>query len=206
MIKVKYCDFVFILKGSKSKERRDRQISLVKNTATYSSQRRSFLRGHFDGAEVMRPPGAVSVSDYVDLCTRCGDCAAACPQAIIMADEDGFPKVDVSARACTFCGACSDACRVDAIVAADGWDWRADVGDRCLSVQGISCRVCEDHCDAQAIRFQLMTGGRSQPNISADTCTGCGACVAPCPADAISMRLPQSPMHANFSPASEFQL
>ncbi len=153
----------------------------------------------------MRPPGAVAMSDYVDRCTRCGDCAATCPQAIITSDEDGFPKVDVSARACTFCGACSDACKVGAIVAADSWDWRVDVDDKCLSVQGVSCRACEDHCDAQAIQFQLMTGGRAQPMISFDTCTGCGACVAPCPANALSMHLPQPPVHASLSPASEIQ-
>ncbi len=170
---------------------------------THSPQRRAFLQGHFDEGDFLRPPGALDFASFVDACTRCGDCAAICPQAIITADTEGFPTVDVTARECTFCGGCADACEVGAIKPADDWVYRASIHENCLSLQGVTCRACEDHCDESAIRFRLMTGGRSAPLIDAETCTGCGACVAPCPSDAITVERPAPQHTASLSPASE---
>lgn len=139
----------------------------------------------------MRPPGAAPGFD--DLCTTCGDCAAACPEAIIVNDADRRPVVDFNAGACTFCGTCADACESGALEPAliPDWPWRARIGDSCLSVQGITCRACEDVCDPRAIRFRLATGGRSFPELDLDQCTGCGACATACPAGAVSF----SPSH-----------
>lgn len=170
---------------------------------THSPQRRAFLRGHFEQNDFLRPPGALELVSFVETCTRCGDCAANCPQAIITADKDGFPLVDLTSRECTFCGDCAEACQVGAIQPANCWDYRARVDESCLSFQGITCRTCEDHCDERAIRFHLKTGGRSEPLIDLDTCTGCGACVAPCPADAITVERPALQRTASLSTASE---
>ncbi len=170
---------------------------------THSPQRRAFLRGHFEESDFQRPPGALELASFVETCTRCGDCAANCPQAIITADNDGFPMVDLTARECTFCGACAEVCGVGAISQANHWDYRARVEDRCLSLQGVACRTCEDHCDENSIHFRLMTGGRSAPLIDLETCTGCGACIAPCPADAITVERPALQQNASLSTASE---
>lgn len=177
----------------------------------HSPERRTLLRGRMIYADVLRPPGALEAGAFEDTCTHCGDCAASCPQAIITADPDGFPSVDVSARGCDFCNVCADVCAEDAILPAQSWDVRAVVGDSCLSVQGIMCRTCEDHCDAAAIRFRPMTGGRAQPLIDLNDCIGCGACVAPCPADALTLQKPVATSatddisSASLSQASEFQ-
>ncbi|HYD30021.1 MAG TPA: 4Fe-4S binding protein [Azospirillaceae bacterium] len=64
---------------------------------------------------------------------------------------------------------------------------KASVTSRCLSARGVYCRTCEDPCEAGAIRFCPMPGGRSVPLIDPAVCTGCGACVAPCPAGAIAL-------------------
>lgn len=175
----------------------------VTSKTTHLPERRAFLKGRFQDEAVLRPPGAIGLAAFVETCTRCGDCAATCPQAIITADEDGFPMVDVSARGCTFCGACAEACAPAAIQPAQEWAYRASVGDTCLSLQGVTCRSCEDHCDESAIRFRLMTGGRSAPLIDLETCTGCGACVAPCPSDAITVERPAPQHTASLSTASE---
>ncbi len=156
----------------------------------HSPERRSFLKGHFERTDVMRPPGAIADSLFADACTRCGDCAAACPQAIITGDDEGFPLVDLTRRECTFCGECASACEPGAILPATGWDWRAAVGDSCMSLQGITCRTCEDHCDQNAIRFRLQTGGRSEPRLDDESCIGCGACASVCPSGAISFARP----------------
>lgn len=161
-------------------------------------------------ADVLRPPGALKPGLFETACTHCGDCAAQCPQAIILADDNGFPRVDFSDRGCDFCNVCAEACDARAILPAQGFDLRAAVSDSCLSVQGIMCRTCEDHCDSAAIRFRLMRGGRAQPMIDPESCTGCGACIAPCPADALSLNTPTPPagaeerLPASHSKASEF--
>lgn len=159
----------------------------------HAPARRAFLRGDFQPQPVVRPLGALDERSFVESCTRCGDCARACPQSIILRDNDGFPAVDLNLGACTFCNACSDACQTDALHPTSGWNWRAEAGPECLSKNAVTCRSCEDHCDAQAIRFRLLTGGRSEPTFDADVCTGCGACAAVCPAQAIHFHQIQQP-------------
>lgn len=149
--------------------------------------RRNFLGGRFRrlDANAMRPPRAVPGME--DICTGCGDCARACPQAIILFDRDDRPVVDLTRGECIFCGDCVAACpegALDADAGAD-WPWRAQITARCLSLQGVFCRACEDSCDTRAIRFRLETGGRSQPLIDAAQCTGCGACASVCPSHAV---------------------
>lgn len=62
------------------------------------------------------------------------------------------------------------------------------IGDRCLSSQGIVCRVCEEFCNVDAIRFRLLGRGRSEPKVDLDRCTLCHACAKACPVDAITIR------------------
>lgn len=71
---------------------------------------------------------------------------------------------------------------------ADGAPGRraAEVASNCLSLKGVACRICGEHCDAGAIRFRPRVGGRARPEVTAD-CNGCGACVGVCPAAAISL-------------------
>jgi ferredoxin-type protein NapF len=60
------------------------------------------------------------------------------------------------------------------------------ITNSCLSLNGISCRACEDACDPRAIRFRLMTGGRATPVLDEALCTGCGECAYTCPAGAVA--------------------
>lgn len=141
------------------------------------------LRG---APEAIRPPGALGEEQFVETCSRCDACIKACPKAILVRGHGGFPMIDFNQGACTFCGACAEACKDGCFTAARGWEMKAVVGPACVEPKGVSCRMCESACDADAIRFRPMLGGRSQPVIDADNCTGCGACAAPCPVHAIS--------------------
>ncbi|WP_096787774.1 ferredoxin-type protein NapF [Rhodobacter sp. CZR27] len=151
------------------------------------SSRRAILRGHFLESLHPRPPGAGLAADFARTCTGCGDCARTCPEGIILRDRDGLPVLDMASGACTFCGACTRACTAGALEPGAPFPWRVAAGPDCLEATGTQCRACEDFCDASAIRFRPQTGGRALPVIDADICTGCGACIAPCPAGALAL-------------------
>ena len=103
----------------------------------------------------------------------------------------GFPEVDFKRGECTFCGACAAACKDKALLHSDAqiWPWaiKAHVAGACLAQRGVECRICGDHCAATAIRFSPRLGGPPLAEIDPAKCTGCGACVAPCPVNAISI-------------------
>jgi len=152
--------------------------------------RRNFLRGRTRPKAQIRPPWALAEEAFIDRCTRCDDCLKACPQGILIAGEGGYPTVDFSRGECTFCGDCVSACRPLALLRREGdapWQLKAVINDQCLPQHGVECRSCGDFCDANAIRFSPRLGGPPLAEIDPDRCTGCGACLAPCPGKAISI-------------------
>ncbi len=170
--------------------------------------RRLFLRGRFTSAPVppLRPPWAVAEKLFSDLCSRCDECIQACAENILARGDGGYPEVRFSQGECTFCGECVKSCSKDALrfpvtdtgawLAGDGKDaWRLEVrfASNCLSLNAIVCRACGDVCETGAIRFQLKPGGVAEPRLSAEDCSGCGACVRPCPVQAVSL-IPSHPL------------
>lgn len=143
----------------------------------------------------MRPPWALDEARFADLCEACGKCRTACPEKVLVSASGGLPQVSFESSHCTFCGACAEACPSGALslFEEDGerrrapWVARAAVASSCLSISGVACRVCGEQCEARAIRFQPALGGRSLPVVDAALCTGCGACVGPCPAKSITI-------------------
>ncbi len=156
--------------------------------------RRGFLRGRFrQFANVPRPPWAVAGAEFQTRCTRCNDCIGACPTAILRVGDGGYPTVDFSHGECTFCGECALACApraIDRAAGAQPWQLKARIGPACIAAKGVECRICGEVCEARAIRFRPALGGISAPNLDEAACTGCGACVAPCPVDAIVVSHP----------------
>ncbi|MDG4475643.1 ferredoxin-type protein NapF [Thiovibrio frasassiensis] len=150
--------------------------------------RRLFLRGGRPLA--IRPPWSLSEDDFVKRCNRCRDCCSHCPQGILAPDLLGFPRVNFSKGPCTFCGACAQHCTPQALVmdtAAPPWLHKAVFAKTCLNGQGIPCRTCGEQCDSNAIIFPPSPGGRILPQLVTADCTGCGACYAVCPVQAIDL-------------------
>jgi ferredoxin-type protein NapF len=155
----------------------------------FDPARRALLRGRpASGPAPVRPPW-VRALRFTDGCTRCGACLEACPEHIIVAGDGGFPEVDFRRGACTFCGRCAAACPEPLFdrEAVRPWDVAATIGEACLARRGIVCESCRDACEPRAIRFRHVPGRVAVPEVAAEACTGCGACVAICPAAAITV-------------------
>lgn len=154
--------------------------------------RRQFLRGDFSGRKAAppRPPWAGAEAAFVAACTRCCDCINACPQHILILDREARPTVDFGRGECTFCGKCADACVPRALDKQEGappWRLKAQIQSSCLAKSNVVCRACGDACAVQAIRFRPAVMTAAQPEVDAGLCTGCGACYAPCPVQAIRL-------------------
>jgi ferredoxin-type protein NapF len=149
-------------------------------------QRRAFLRGR---AMPHRPRIPWARVDFTERCERCDDCIRACQPQILQPGDGGFPEVNFHLGGCTFCGQCVNHCRHDAFepLQSRPWQLRIAFQDHCLSANGVTCRACGDQCDENAIRFRLQTGGRALPILDQQRCTGCGACLAPCPNNSIRL-------------------
>lgn len=161
-----------------------------------SVNRRQFLRGDLQGRRrPNRPPWAVAEPDFLGHCDRCGRCVEACAEGIIKVGSGGYPEMDFLRGECTFCEACAEACPTPALrlsragEAGAPWEAVLTIGDTCIAHQGVVCQVCGEQCEVRAIRFQRVVGGGVLPVTEAEACNGCGACVAPCPVGAVTVRV-----------------
>jgi ferredoxin-type protein NapF len=165
--------------------------------------RRAFLRGQNPRGSMVpcRPPWAMGEAHFIRACTRCGACVAACSTGLLAQGTGGFPEADFRRAHCTFCTDCAHACAenarqsrqppaLDFSPGLPPWVLQVTISTACLPRQGVSCRSCEDNCEAGAIRFAPCQGYPAQPEITKSRCIGCGECVAPCPVHAISMQPP----------------
>jgi ferredoxin-type protein NapF len=156
------------------------------------ARRRLFVRlpgSEINTAAPHRMPWTVGEQAFTDGCTRCGQCVESCETAIIVSGAGGFPEVDFNRGECTFCGVCGDICPESVFISREQPPWQkiAAIGANCLSYQGVECRSCGDMCEYSAIRFRLLAGRVAEPVLNSDECTGCGACVKPCPVNAITI-------------------
>lgn len=136
---------------------------------------------------VLRPPWALPGSAFARACTGCVACVDACPEQVLVLRK-GKAVFDPERGECSFCHACVDACAPGALrdEGKDApWIQGAVVDDACLGARGVVCASCRDACPAAAIL--IPPAARGAACIDADACTGCGACVAVCPTDAIHL-------------------
>ncbi|MGL4448865.1 ferredoxin-type protein NapF [Shewanella sp.] len=143
----------------------------------------------------MRPPWVRDTIEFTDVCTRCAACIDVCETHIIFKGDGGFPEISFKENECTFCTLCAKACPepVFDLTQTAPWQHKATILDTCLTYQGICCQSCKDACEPRAIRFTPSIGQVPSPKIDVELCTGCGACVAPCPSQAILLNAETDP-------------
>lgn len=144
---------------------------------------------------LLRPPGAVAEADFLEACTRCGDCAEICPHDAIreaparLRDAQGTPIIDPHVSPCQMCEdlPCISACETGALrpeaPAALGAARISSLD--CLNRLSATCSVCIERCPVPgAIDFV-----GDVPEVNERLCTGCGICqhVCPAPQNAILM-------------------
>jgi len=155
---------------------------------------------------LIRPPGALAESVYVDRCIRCGACLKVCPSNVLQFtwEEAGLegiwtPYMDYSLGYCQpECIACTQVCPTGAIQPLT-LEKKLGTGDekkpvkmgtayfdKNLCIQFIThddCLVCEEVCPVspKAIDTVLTEDGRLEPFVDEIKCTGCGACQFHCP-------------------------
>jgi ferredoxin-type protein NapF len=156
-----------------------------------SIDRAQFLRGAWRGGrQPLRPPWALIEERFTEVCDGGGRCIAHCPEGILLHGRGGHPEVDFNRGECSFCRECVDGCPTGALQVVDGqapWTLQARIGDACIAYQGVECRSCGEYCEPRAIVFRLQAGGVARPKLTVTDCTGCGACVKPCPVGAITI-------------------
>jgi ferredoxin-type protein NapF len=133
-------------------------------------------------------PWITDAQNFIEKCTQCSDCINVCPEKIVVKGDGGFPNIDFSNGECTFCKKCAEVCNEDIFDLSSSAPWlnKAQINDSCLAYANVYCRSCSESCEIQALTFQV--GISAVPQIDNDICTGCGACVAPCPTKAIEIK------------------
>lgn len=177
------------LKGEERAEQSNKGIS-----------RAQFLRGDIRGKNrPFRPPWALDEHEFTETCTRCGACIKQCEEQILVEARGKFPVVDFKRGECTFCEACVVCCEPKALQISSEeareqpWDLEIRLNHHCVTQKGVVCQICGDQCLERVFRFRPRVGGSMQMEMDLEKCTGCGACIAPCPVDALTIHHKAAP-------------
>ena len=158
---------------------------------------------------VIRPPGSLPESEFLERCLRCHECikicstAGKCLQPVWL--ESGWegiwtPMADARYGYCEYeCNLCGFVCPTGAIHQLGlKKKQQMPIGtayfdkSRCIPwYRNADCIVCEEHCPTpeKAIKFEIRTIKKHDgtikevkfPYVDENLCIGCGICVTKCP-------------------------
>ncbi|MFH0762062.1 MAG: 4Fe-4S binding protein [Bacteroidota bacterium] len=156
---------------------------------------------------LVRPPGSLAEPEFLDRCTRCGQCMQSCPTGFIKtADiDEGIetlwtPVCSGESGGCNWeCVNCTYVCPSGAIRKLSLKEkQKLKIGTAVLDknlcytyADGFNCTACYESCpvpgkaisfrQAEMIDFRGDPVTVNQAFILTDECTGCGLCVKACP-------------------------
>lgn len=143
--------------------------------------------------KLLRPPGAIDETRFVDACQRCGKCVEVCPAKAIKPVEsetralNGTPFIDADLAACVVCEGllCTHVCPSGALLPV-AMPAHINMGlakvyeTSCVRTNGEDCRICVERCPLGASAI-LIVESRATPVVVAEGCVGCGVCQYYCP-------------------------
>lgn len=141
-------------------------------------------------AHWIRPPGARIEEEFLNTCSRCGNCVHACPVEAIHLDHSGAlgkgaPFIDPDTSACVMCEGlqCVNHCPSGALlpITAEQVDIGTAVWNEitCLrTAVGEQCTMCVDHCPVGPRAIEVL---ENRIVVHESGCTGCGSCQHHCP-------------------------
>jgi MauM/NapG family ferredoxin protein len=148
---------------------------------------------------LLRPPGAIAESEFLAACTRCDDCASACPHDAIrsaptrLREAADTPIIDPLRAPCLLCEdlPCITACETGALrIEAPATLGTARIQPLdCLNRLGSPCSVCVERCPVT----DALTMQEGLPVVNESICTGCGVCQHVCPAPGAAILMLPNP-------------
>ncbi len=158
-------------------------------SSSINQSRRNLFRRNKN--TVQRPPWSKTDIEFTDICTRCDKCIDNCETHVLTRGDGGFPEINFTLNECNFCQGCVKSCSEPLFNDTKQVPWaiKASIDGDCLTNAGVWCQSCKNSCDYNAIRFTPILGQAAKPEILNELCTGCGACVSPCPSHAIKIKL-----------------
>ncbi|MGM0425525.1 MAG: 4Fe-4S binding protein, partial [Thermodesulfobacteriota bacterium] len=160
-------------------------------------------KGHITPPELIRPPGAVPETEFLNQCLRCGLCLQACPTNMLQpawweAGLSGvYSPLAVARRGpCEpECNACGQVCPSGAIrnLGLQEKHW-AKMGTAVINRRACiawemdrDCLICDEACPFGAVSLERIPGQEAAvPLVEDRKCTGCGFCEHACPVRAES--------------------
>lgn len=164
---------------------------------------------HAEVEHWLRPPGALAERDFLDTCSRCGECVRVCPAQCIKIDYSGAkgkgaPHIDPSEMPCVLCSslACMNSCPSGALqlvplaeIDMGTAQWNEHL---CVRSHGEECTACVDHCPVGTTALELID---NRIVVHESACTGCGVCQQNCPTDPKSIVVMAKSARADASEA-----
>lgn len=135
----------------------------------------------------LRPPGALTESEFIQTCQKSGSCISACPaEAIFINESDQLPYLDPDRQPCVVCDslACMTVCPSGALQPTPVEEISVGLAvvnyGLCLNTEGIECQACVELCPLgdSAIRFDTEN---QEVEVIESGCIGCGVCQYQCP-------------------------
>ncbi len=127
----------------------------------------------------IRPPGAVGGQEFLDRCTKCGDCIDSCPHHSIQKLQiDESPAIFPGKAPCQLCHdfPCIEACDAEALMPVsklEMLDMGVAVISAILCTASNGCNACVSKCPMQAISMDFFNYSVS---VDGGSCVGCGLC------------------------------
>jgi ferredoxin-type protein NapG len=147
--------------------------------------------------KMLRPPGAIEESQFLEKCTRCTDCIEACPYDSIrrigpeFGEAAGTPAIIYNDTPCYICPdmPCIASCETEALLPIERHEARMGTAtidyNNCWQAMNQPCDYCVTKCPLKSDAISMDE--IQLPRVDTNGCVGCGVCAYLCPGDAITI-------------------